>query len=165
MNTIKVYSVKQFQDMLSKRNISETNIEDFKNEYFISVCETGGDKNPNKVEVFKTNHKNTISLYFDDVEADGWVSAMPYLNEMVFQKAMNITQAQEIFNFIKLISKDSTIHIHCYAGRSRSVAIGLFLTEYYNLNVDDFVEMYSVDMNRPSYNKHVYQLLKGQLND
>ena len=149
---INIYSKKDFKIMLSNRQIDDNTISNFLNEYFISISPQDG---PDKEEIFKSKHTNVLTLFFDDVLTDSFKSGEPVVRGLIFAKAMTISQATEAIKFIKTIPNDSEIHIHCMAGKSRSVAFGLFLTEWFNLDVEEFLKK-----TNPIYNTHVYDLLK-----
>lgn len=44
-------------------------------------------------------------------------------------KSIDLNQAREIVGFCNGIEPDSTLHIHCQAGQSRSVAVAIGLSE------------------------------------
>jgi predicted protein tyrosine phosphatase len=157
-NLIKIYSRADFKNMLSARSLSDENIHLVKNEYFISISPYSG---PDREEVFVDKHSNVLSLYFDDVEKDCYKSGEPVVRGMIWAIAMTLLQADESIKFIKSIPvNDQTIHVHCLQGASRSVAFGLYLTELYNLNV----EQYLIDHHN-YYNTHVYRSLKNHENN
>jgi predicted protein tyrosine phosphatase len=100
--------------------------------------------------------KGVLTLQFDDIvkEVEGAV---------LFTKE----QAEAILDFVELHRDADTLLIHCYAGQSRSKAVGAFL-----------IKMFGKDNNRyfetGSPNMHVYQtmekawlqkLLAGKRND
>lgn len=62
--------------------------------------------------------KGVLTLYFDDVvsDADG---AVAFCEE----------DAQEIIDFIQAHKTVDTLLLHCYAGESRSMAVGAFATK------------------------------------
>jgi predicted protein tyrosine phosphatase len=106
--------------------------------YFICIDSTGG---PDSDAYFQQAHANVIRLVFDDVEVDSknWgPDVQAYYNAV----AMREEQAQELFNFIQTIPKNSTINIHCAKGQSRSVAIRSFI------------------LNQEDGNPHVLKLLR-----
>jgi len=68
---------------------------------------------------------------------------------------MTLEQAIEAVKFIKTIKNNSTVHIHCMHGFSRSVAFSIFIHRYFGLNLDNNL---SSDNN---YNKHVLKMLES----
>ena len=86
--------------------------------------------------------KGVLTLQFDDIvkEVEGAV---------LFTKE----QAEAILNFVELHRDADTLLIHCYAGQSRSKAVGAFL-----------IKMFGKDNNRyfetGSPNMHVYQTME-----
>ncbi len=84
--------------------------------------------------------KAVLTLYFDDIirEVDGCV---------LFQKE----QAEEIIRFTEKIKDIDTLLIHCYAGMSRSQAVGKFISELPGFESEE---------ESIGYNEYVYDLLK-----
>ena len=157
-NLIKIYSRSDFKNMLFNREITEDNVDQLTDEYFISISPQAG---PDKEEVFANKHRNVLSLYFDDVEQDCYKSGEPVVRGMIWAVAMNLEQAHTSIEFInKIPLENQTVHIHCLQGASRSVAFGLYLTELY----DGDIEQYLIDYNN-YYNSHVYGLLKNHANN
>jgi len=157
-NLIKIYSRNDFKNMLSERGITEDNVDQLADEYFISISPQAG---PDREEVFVNKHNNVLSLYFDDVEEDCYKSGEPVVRGMIWAVAMSTEQAQESIRFINDVpSVDQTIHIHCLQGASRSVAFGLYLTELYAGDVNQYLTDYN-----NYYNNHVYRLLKNYANN
>ena len=62
---------------------------------------------------------------------------------------MNEHQAEKIIAFLEQNRNTETILIHCFAGKSRSVAVGKFAAEYLGLPEPDC----------PHYNRWVYDIL------
>ena len=83
--------------------------------------------------------KGVLTLYFDDIEE-------PEHGLSLFNKS----QAMQIIRFIDEHPDVDTLLIHCYAGVSRSRAVGVFAAEYLNIP--------SAEEN--CYNRYVYDLLK-----
>lgn len=82
--------------------------------------------------------RRVLTLYFDDI-----VKEVP--GAVLFDETM----AQQIIDFAKDCIDVDTLLIHCYAGQSRSLAIGRFISEIYGLPVQE-----------GNYNQYVYALLK-----
>ena len=83
--------------------------------------------------------KGVLTLYFDDIE-----QPEPGL------KLMNTSQAKQIIEFINMHKDVDTLLIHCFAGVSRSRAIGVFAREMLGLQ----------PTNETDYNHYVYETLK-----
>ena len=83
--------------------------------------------------------KGVLTLYFDDIEE-------PEHGLSLF----NRSQAAQIIRFINEHPNVDTLLIHCYAGVSRSRAVGVFASEYLNIPSSE----------ERSYNHYVYDLLK-----
>ena len=134
---INVLSKKDFVSTLTANNITDESVSSCE-QYFICIDSTGG---PESTAYFEHQHDNVIRLVFDDVEADcsNWgPDIQAYYNAV----AMREEQAQLLFEFIKIIPKNSTINIHCAKGQSRSVAIKSFI------------------LNEDAGNPHVLKLLR-----
>lgn len=86
--------------------------------------------------------KGVLTLYFDDIykKVDGYV---------LFDEQM----ANAIFDFIIKHKSVDTLLIHCYAGRSRSKAVGAFITKMLG---GDNSKYFSTSVP----NMHVYKVLE-----
>jgi predicted protein tyrosine phosphatase len=83
--------------------------------------------------------KDVLTLYFDDIEEPEHGLRL-----------ISLPQAKAIVEFIKAHSEDvDTLLIHCFAGVSRSRAVGAFACEM--LEIPQTVE--------PYYNKYVFDML------
>ena len=84
--------------------------------------------------------RGVLTLYCDDIEKP--VSGLHLLNH---------SQALEMVRFIRAHEHDvDTLLIHCFAGLSRSAAVGMIAHEIYGLPVPE----------KEYYNRYVYDLLK-----
>lgn len=99
------------------------------------------------------NNVNVLTMYFDDIDPYRFYHGMEHfsikekfadgkLKPVFFSKE----HAIEIVDWVrKLWEKDHnvTIHVHCWAGRSRSQAVAYWLNMYFNLildrNMDDYL--------------------------
>lgn len=109
MNSINMYSRIEFIDFISSRRINDETVDSFENEYFISIIPTKG---PDSKVIFLRDHRNVITMRFDDV-----------LTNDEKKTAITKEQAKELAKFIKGIPQNTTVHIHCVHGFSRSTAI------------------------------------------
>lgn len=91
-------------------------------------------------ELIKNKYcKDVLTLYFDDIEEPEHGLRL-----------ISFHQAIAIVKFIKDHSEDvDTLLIHCFAGVSRSRAVGVFAREVLDIPTTDETE----------YNKYVYSLL------
>lgn len=71
---------------------------------------------------------NVLSLQFDDVESDDDPELLSKYQYVVFNEEM----AKEIHAFIDRIDRSKPLIINCFAGVSRSGAVGMVLNEYFN---------------------------------
>ena len=83
-----------------------------------------------------------LTLYFDDIEHE--VDGAVLFNE---------DMAQQIIDFIQSHKKAETLLVHCYAGQSRSLAVGAFAYQLLGGDNDKFFE-------KGSLNMHVYDMLE-----
>ena len=97
---------------------------------------------------FKENRycKGVLTLYFDDI-------VKPVEGATLFSKE----QASQILDFTKNVNdKVDTLLIHCYAGSSRSLAVGKALTERFGWESEDLAA-------QTVPNEFVYQTMKSIL--
>ena len=75
--------------------------------------------------------------------------------------------ARDIINFTNQFNKNDMINIHCWAGKSRSQAIGYCLNQYYNLfmdnNEEDFIRNLNQSINRFNGNHDVIKVMNQEL--
>lgn len=126
--------------------INYNNITDYNVEYFdisiIEICDPD-----NNVSYFKNKHVNVLSTSFYDIKY-----------ECNLNNTFNNTIAIEIINFlINVSNKNNTLLIKCYAGVSRSAAIGIFAKTLFSISNDNI--LLSNKYIRP--NKHVLNILKN----
>lgn len=91
----------------------------------------------------------TLVLRFHDVlddELDSW------------WKTFTPAQAEQTLDFIEA-NHTRNFDIHCDAGMSRSVAVGAFMADNLNMNM----EIHSGPWGRQSMNIHVYNLLRRDI--
>lgn len=152
MNIIKL-SQQKFKNQMKKLKIDDSNVEHFKNNFFICLNSSGW---MHSIPYFKENHFNVINLYFDDVEISETISVKWFGGglKVIEKKAMSKDQATELVNFINQIPKNANVYVYCAKGKSRSGAVEDFLSELIN---------HKHELNANS-NKHVYKLLKENYN-
>ncbi len=142
-------SKNDFVREMSLRRISDETVDRFISEYFICLNATGW---KHAEPFFKQPHKNVINLYFDDVEQDG-LKEVPWFNnttKTIDARAITVEQAKELKTFIEAIPNNSTVHVYCAKGRSRSAAVEAYISETRN----------NVKLDLPGMNPRVYKLLK-----
>ena len=83
--------------------------------------------------------KGVLTLYFDDIEepCPGY-------------QLINAAQAEQVIHFIKEHLDVDTLLIHCYAGVSRSRAVGVFASELLGISFSS----------GRAFNEYVYSILK-----
>lgn len=137
-----IYSQNDFDEFCKNEGINDDNVEDFKDEAFISIIGT-----PEVLEYylhegntkhwFKSNHSNVLNLEFDDVSEDREFTFDNGLNESitVHAKAMTEEQAKQCVDFFNK-NNGRKFRIHCRAGMSRSVGVGRVIVDFYDLYND-----------------------------
>ena len=142
---VQVYNQDNFR---ISSGFNDTNIEDFKNNYFIGVNSSGSRYS---IPVFKKNHDRVLNMFFDDTERNKIKVSGPIVYYAVACKS---SQAKSIKEFVDTIPEDATIHVYCAKGKSRSTAVAKFIEEY--RKVYDKTKF-------DSYNTFVYNLLWSQV--
>lgn len=102
-----------------------------------------------EITVPSINH----SIWMDGIQLSFWDIDQDYKG----MKTISLEQAEEIVNFIlKIHSLPQEIHliVHCFAGISRSAAVGKFVSDTLNLNFPNYEHL-------QVYNSTVYSSLKG----
>ena len=84
--------------------------------------------------------KGVLTIYFDDIEQPE--------NGL---KLIGASQAKQIIEFINRHKDVDTLLIHCFAGVSRSRAVGMFAREMLGIQ----------PTNEADYNHYVYEMLKN----
>lgn len=139
---IHIVSATKFKKILESNKLNNNTIKDKKNLFFISIIGDGDDDG--LVHVLDTA-ENVLNLEFDDVEEDCLVP--------VFQNDGTITQSQlrtftekqgkKVIEFLDKIKESKeeniTLLLHCFAGISRSGAIGTFAHDYLETDKHSFI--------------------------
>jgi predicted protein tyrosine phosphatase len=133
----------------------------------------------NAIDIIETNNKNWISirdanfnhiykpiddyannlltLTFDDVTHYHEKNNMlhPFYTKLKRDLIhFDYSMAEQIKEFSDIIfNNNESINIHCYAGQSRSQAIGTFLNNYYNLFLDNNVDDYLINIKNNVHDK------------
>ena len=102
---------------------------------------------------FGQNLRNVLNVEFDDIEEE--------FTDTQYGRALGITDktALEIKNFIDTMYKlgVKNWYIHCRSGRSRSVAVGIYLIEYLLIHNEDYQDN---DFKKDKANKRVLSLVR-----
>lgn len=123
----------------------DSNVEQCSHDFFICLNSSGS---AHGVPHFKFNHYNVLNTYFDDTDSN----RIKVSGQIVYYAvACSRVQASMIKQFVDTIPDDSTVHIYCAKGKSRSPAVAKFISEYKNLNSQQY----------PTYNSYVYNLLRS----
>ena len=132
-----VFNHADFDAYCIDNGINDRNVEEFKDQAFISIIGTPEIleyylKEPNTNHWFDRNHPNVLNLEFDDVSNDRVFDYKDNRGQLMSLHAftMNQKQAKECVDFIEN-NLGKNFRIHCLAGKSRSQAIGRFLLDCY----------------------------------
>ena len=103
---------------------------------------------PELYNIFDSICNNVCIVKFDDVTyySEEHNLSHPFFNSIRDHRELihfNENHAKKIIDFaLDVFHKNEILNIHCYAGRSRSQAIGYVLNQYFNLylkhNKEDF---------------------------
>lgn len=130
MKTCYVYPHNLFDSVMESNGWNDNNIPD--NKAYISICCTP-DIKKNYLEKhkkekdehwFSESQENVLNLDFDDILTEN-VST-----EYGIAYGINKDQAKRIVEFIELNKDKDELFIHCRSGKSRSVAVGMFVKKY-----------------------------------
>jgi len=133
---INVVNKKLFDNLMKSNNITDLNVEQLKDSFFISITDT--DKfSTSREPYFKENHENVINLSFDDCTEDG----QPSPTQPEGTKAFNKDQALVLYKFIKKHLEKEQCIVHCMAGISRSGAVGTFINDITRGDYREFKRM------------------------
>lgn len=133
LSIIKVLPQHKFDDEMRDRGLVDSNVEEVKDEAFISIigtkeCNENYLEEPDTKHWFESDHANVLNLEFDDVEEDTLYRGCMF-------RAITNEQAEKLVRFIDA-NKGKNFTIHCRAGISRSQAVGCFIydtgKEYYS---------------------------------
>lgn len=91
----------------------------------ISINEYGGEKSPTEYW-YPDGHPNILKLNFSDVEYKISFCHVP----------MSAQDGQRVYEFLK--EKTDLLYVHCFAGVSRSGAVGTFANEMWGEDEDKF---------------------------
>ncbi len=128
-------SQKNFDNLMKKYSLNDENIEFRENLLIVSII---GDNEGTK-HYFKENKKNVLNLVFNDVVEDMFVPLIG-TPEIATLKCFTEEQGKILFDFA-VQHKNSNAQlcfVHCYAGISRSGAVGSFLNRFWNLDENEF---------------------------
>ena len=132
---INVLSKREFNDIMQFHKITDDNVENYEDVFFISLNDTTPSLY-HKESWFKRNHENVMVLYFDDVESENETSPTNTVKCTPFSESM----AEDLYDFIvKNLNRGQCI-VHCEAGISRSGAVGTFICDLSNTPYVSFVQ-------------------------
>lgn len=120
---ITILSKFDFEERMKMFGITNDNVENIKDTFFISIQHTGVDK------TYFVNKQNVKVLFFDDC-----------LLSDQYCTVMSEDQALELLDFIDEHKDKKFCVIHCAAGISRSGAVGTFICDYTDSNFKSFIQ-------------------------
>ena len=166
MHKINVLKHTDFDETMLLSGWNDSNVETLKDTAFISIC-CQPEIKKNYLEDFKgevdehwfgQNLRNVLNVEFDDIEEE--------FTDTQYGRALGITDktALEIKNFIDTMYKSGVKnwYIHCRSGRSRSVAVGIYLIEYLLIHNEDYQDN---DFKKDKANKRVLSLVREPYGD
>ena len=98
--------------------------------------------------LFPSSYTNVKTLVFDDIEWDN-----PTARELILFTELH---AYEVIDFLFRHDQSKDLIVHCYAGISRSGAIGNFARELFKYDYQEFMD----DNSQIVPNTHVGQVLR-----
>ena len=138
---INVYSYKNVKKLIKEDNLPKNN--------WISLRDEGYDY------LYKdlTNYaKNILIVYFDDVTVSNirTDTIHPIYKKIAESRELilfNEEKADQIINFAKdVYERNEELNIHCWAGKSRSQAVGYVLNQHFNLFLEDNKEDFILNL-------------------
>lgn len=159
-----ILSWEEFAQEMCNRGIRDSNAEEHKDICMVSIHCTPDVASPDVREFFKEDHDNVLRLYFDDIEEEvrefrtfGHGESDPY-------KAYGITeeQAKKLYEFLEKHKERKECIVHCYAGISRSGAVGTFVHDSYS---DETWEQFYSRNRHIHPNQRVLKLLRQNHNE
>jgi predicted protein tyrosine phosphatase len=121
---------------------------------WISIRDAGYEHVYKDIEIGTTN---ILKLYVDDVTVYSVKHDLihPIYKEIKEKRDFNYfshNDANTIINFCNTIDQDNEVlNIHCWAGRSRSQAIGYVLNIYYNLYLNRNLEHFNRNIQKNNF--------------
>lgn len=123
---IYILGKRDFNEVMERAGVTNDNVEDFHDSFFISINDTNGSKSKS---YFK-DHDNVKVLHFDDVDEDVIVEYLDNVKPRFLAKAFSEEQAKDLFEFILKHRDKKVCYVHCTAGVSRSGAVGTFINDF-----------------------------------
>lgn len=168
---IKVLSKIEFNRMCEIFSITNDNVEQFKDVFFISINNALTESQETAKSYFDSNKENVLILAFDDVEADVRevnIDAKSFSkhfkrSDKLLAKAFTKSQAEEIVDFVIRAKERGATKciVHCSAGISRSGAVGAFVSDYFEMPYSEFKTANPHVLE----NRHVSRLLNNCLRE
>lgn len=153
VDAVIVSSKEEFEKLLKRNFINDSNVELYKDFVFISINDF------NKSSYFNEDHSNVLRLFFDDI-AEPTDSEKECIRLGIY-KIFDDEQARKVIDFIiyndnQNTDVSKTYIVHCAAGISRSGAIGEFLSDIYEISWEEFKRMNP----KVHPNSHIIKTLK-----
>ena len=121
---VTVLNYNDFWEMREKNSINDETVETYEDTLFISILDSA---NWFAKRQFQEDHKNVLTLQFDDVLHDG----EPSPTNNIDTRAFDNTDGNKVMKFLDDNQDAEFCVVHCAAGISRSGAIGQFVNDYF----------------------------------
>jgi predicted protein tyrosine phosphatase len=125
-----------FWALLKRLDITDSNVEEQSNRFFISINSTEGNDNE---PYFKGKHNNVLTLFFDDCDEYRKHPVIGSPGDYYEQIPMSDEQALMVMDFIQRMDEKSEVFVHCTAGVSRSGAVGAYINDYFGRDWGEFL--------------------------
>lgn len=107
------------------------------------------------------SYKSVLELYFDDIDPRQFKN-LP-ITDLPDIKFFDQNLAQQIIQFLLENPNAPQIIVHCNAGISRSVAVALFIAQYYFKDENNYNDLIHCSFHEPGGNRFVFQELERAL--
>lgn len=161
MHTINVLKHTDFDETMLLNGWCDTTVESLKDTAFISICcqpeikknYLEDYKEETDEHWFRNDLRNVLNVDFDDIEEE--------FTDTQYGKAIGISEdtAAKIKTFIDEMYNNGVKnwYIHCRSGKSRSVAVGIYLIEYLLSHNESYKDN---DFKKEHANKRVLKLIR-----
>lgn len=107
------------------------------------------------------SYKSVLEIYFDDIDPRQFkkLSITDFPDVKFFDK----DRAQQIIQFLVDNPNAPQIIVHCHAGISRSVAVALFIAQYYFKDENNYNDLIHCSFHEPGGNQFVFHQLERAL--
>lgn len=107
------------------------------------------------------SYKSILELYFDDIDPRQFKNLS--ITDLPDIKFFDQNLAQQIIQFLLKNPNAPQIIVHCNAGISRSVAVALFIAQYYFKDQSNYNDLIHCSFHEPGGNRFVFNQLEKAL--